>query len=409
MKNLNLIAGLDLGSTKFCLSVGQTREDGKIEIIKSIVSKSQGVKNGVVIDLKGAAQAIEEIAAKIKAEKDITVTSVFVNINGDHLTGINARNSLTLSQEAREIMKKDIANLIHSAKLLNTPVDHEIIHSIETNFWVDAKGGIKNPNGMYATKLTADLYLITALSTQVKNLTKTVNRAGLDVKGVTISAMASSKAVLTENEKDKGVILLEIGADTTQILFLHEHKIKGFDILLLGGSNITEAIANEFSIGLDEASRIKLEFNMPEPPLINDEEKIILEREGACESVSRKRLADLITAKTKEVINHLNDKLKAGKYKEQAASGIVITGGAASMDGFLEIAQGIFGIPVRLGVVRGVRSSQRITQPFYAASVGLVKLGQELQNTNIAAQAVKETSLLGFVKRKAYELYEEYF
>ncbi|MFH1776370.1 MAG: cell division protein FtsA [Candidatus Omnitrophota bacterium] len=409
MKLSNLVAGLDLGSSKFCMSVGQYFENGGVEILDTAVTKAQGVKDGVIIDLKEAAQCIEEVFSKIKIDKNFSCSSVVMTINGDHLIGDKVRNFLTLSGTSREITKEDIANLLHSTRSLHTYIDREVVYDVVQDFGVDAKGEIRDPLGMHAAKLTVNLYLITALSAQIKNLTKTVNLAGLDVRKMVVSAIASSKSALTDFEKDNGVILLEIGAGTTQILFIHGQKIRGFEVIPYGGNAITADIASEFRIANDEAERIKIEYSSVDFNSIDHEEKIILIRGGRYESILRKQLVAVIESKIRKLLNDIVDIFETNKYKRRAKCGVVITGGVASTDGLLETAQKVFCLPVRLGVVRGVTTNLRITNPAYAAAIGAVIHGLECIRHDNLRLTKHGRGVFGLVKRRLVQLYEEYF
>lgn len=410
MKTDELIAGLDIGSGKFCLSVGCHGDNGRPEILKTAIVKSQGMGNGVVIDLKGAAIGIEEAVRKIRLDDEYSLGSVYVNISGEHILGAKARNFLSLAQEPREVTPKDIAALLNATRVLNTPVDREAVHTITHSFWVDTKSGIKNPIGMYAARLTVDLYLLTALSAELKNLTRTVNRAGLDVKGVVVSSLASSQAVLTEYEKENGVILLEAGAGTIQMLLYHDDCVEALDIIPHGGNEITAAIAQEFKIEYEQAEKIKIAYSAVDPALVNEEEKIILQRDGLYETINRRQLASVIAAKTQEIISCLDRRLEEHQYKSMAKCGIVVSGGMAAMEGFLEALQKGTSLSTRLGMVRGFNSMLRLNSPWYATSVGLVMYGLNGQKEDENSVSLwRGRGGDSFIVRKLRELYEEYF
>ncbi len=380
MPNDDLIVGLDIGTTKICACIAEVGDRGVPEVIGVGTAPSQGLRRGVVINiestLKSVAAAIE--AAELMSGRE--VESVITGIAGAHIEGINSRGVVAVSGKDREISREDVARVIEAAKAVVIPMDREVLHVIPQEFIVDDQRGIRDPLDMIGIRLEAEVHIVTGSVTSAQNLLKCVNRAGFRVSEIVLESLASSKAVLTEDEKELGVLLIDLGGGTTDVLVHLDGAPYHTDVVALGGSQVTNDISIILKTPLDVAERIKKESGCCFMSLIDPDEQVVIPGVGGWPSASipRQELAKIIQPRMAEIFKLVKDQLDKKDYLRHLGGGVVLTGGGSLLPGASELALEVFGIPARIGIPDKLRGLvDEYQNPMYATAMGLVLHGGE--------------------------------
>ncbi len=388
-----IVTAIDIGSTKICTTIASIEEDRQPSVIGVASYPSNGMKKGVVVNIDEAINAIASSLEAAERMAGLTVSSVYISINGKHITSTNNKGVVAVAQD--EIVTDDVFRAIESARTVSIPPSREILHVIPREFIVDAQGGIKDPVGMTGTRLEVDAHIVSATSTSLHNLIKCVQQLGLKVEDVVFSGWAAATSVLTATEKELGVTLLDIGGGTTSITTFVEDAITYSGCIPFGGTNVTSDLAIGLRVSLEDAERIKL--NTEElmrssarrrtEDKEKDEEKskkqsdIIdissLEVEGM-KTISRKMFEDIIEARLSEIFDLIIDQVEQSDNEIKLPAGIVLTGGAALIPGITTIAKKVFGVPARVGYPKGLEGLiDEINSPAYAVSQGLILYGSQ--------------------------------
>ena len=375
-----LIVGLDIGTTKVCACIAETNDNGILEVIGVGTAPSQGLRRGVVINiestLKSVAAAIE--AAELMSGRE--VESVITGIAGAHIEGINSRGVVAVSGRDREISSEDIARVIEAAKAIVIPMDREVLHVIPQEFIVDDQRGIKDPLDMIGIRLEAEVHIVTGSVTSAQNLLKCVNRAGFRVSEIVLESLAASRAVLTEDEKELGVLLIDLGGGTTDVLVHLDGAPYHTDVVALGGSQVTNDISIILKTPLDVAERIKKESGCCYLPLVDKDERVMIPGVGGwpAATIPRQELVKIIQPRMAEIFSMVKDQLEKKDYMRHLGGGVVLTGGGALIPGAVELALEVFGIPARIGIPDKLRGLvEEYQNPVYATAMGLVLYGSE--------------------------------
>ena len=371
----NLIVGLDIGTTKVCAVIGECDDRGRLEIIGVGTHPSQGLRRGVVINIEAT---MRSVAAAVEAAEMMSgreVSSVVTGIAGAHVEGINSRGVVAVTGKGREITREDIARVIDAAKAIVIPMDREVLHVIPQEFIVDDQGGIKNPLDMIGIRLEAEVHIITGTVTSAQNLLKCVNRAGFRVEDIVLESLASSMAVLSEDEKDLGVLLIDLGGGTTDVLVHIEGAPYHTDIIAIGGNQVTSDLSIMLKTPIEAAERIKQSAGSCYLPLVDGDEEVIIPGVGGWPSASipRRELCKIIQPRMSEIYGMVRNQLVKKDYLNLLGGGLVLTGGGSLIPGSVELAQEVFGIPARLGYpakLGGLASEYQ--NPIYSTGVGLV-------------------------------------
>lgn len=428
MRKINKsVVGLDIGSAKTAVCLGELDEFGRVEISGATMVKTRGIERGVVTDLGQTAECIEEAIKKVetkvqahkrskssKLKKSIKIHSVYATISGEHILGSNTKSVLNLSNRPIEIGRKDTQRTIDSARYLATSIDREILHALAQEFIVDGYKRIKDPLGIYGTRLGVNLHIISAGLSFVTNVVKAVNRAGFDVDGIVYSGLATSLITLTEQDKQAGVILLELGAGTVNVLFFSDGSLQYTSVIPIGGYDITREIVHKLGIDFYQAEELKMQYKSrysdsnEKSEFCN--EKIIVKKDSSnYESIMLKDLVAIIDKKLNEVCKLIKRDLELSGILPRAHCGVVISGGMSFMDGIIEKLEKVIKLPVTLGIMRGfVSEFSGLSNIFYATSIGLVKYilneqMQEYKHTPIPS------GLFGKMVAKVKTMYDEYF
>ncbi len=389
-----IICGIDVGSSKITTLISSFSEDGRINLIGVSAAPSKGVKKGQIVDIEAAVEAITESVESAERMAGVSIQNAFVSLGGPQIESINSHAVVAVAEPDGEIKPNDIARVNDAARAIALPSSREIIHVIPRTFTVDGQEGINDPIGMTGVRLETDTHIITGPTTAIRNLVKCIGMVGVDVRELVFSGVASSHAVLTETEKELGVILVDIGGETTDIVIYVDGAIAYSAVIPLGGRHVTSDIAVGMRISLDSAEKIKQWLGrQPKQPVMatpedksssrkKDEELLDVKSLGISEEIqkiSRKAVVDsIIKPRLQEIFKFVGKEIKKSGFGSQTPSGLVISGGGALAIGTLEQAKYTLGYPARMGRTEGfVGLTDEIDSPAYAAAAGLILYGTQ--------------------------------
>jgi cell division protein FtsA len=374
----DFVVGLDIGTTKICTIVGKKDPKGQIKILGLGHNPSWGLRKGMVVDLECTAQSITKAVEAAEAQSGIEITGAYAGIAGGHIEGLNRTGAVAVAQPDREITKKDVERAINAAQVVAISPDREVIHVIPQEFTIDAQDGIKEPVGMSGVRLEARVHIVTGAVAAAQNIIKSVNRAGFRVEDIILQPLASAEAVLTPEEKELGVVLVDIGGGTSDITLFLEGNIWHTAVLSVGGAQVTNDIAVGISTPRSAAEKIKKEYGSCLTSSIGTEEMVCIPGIGGRKDrlLKRQVLSAIIQPRMEEIFSLVSGEIKKTGYEDLVNAGVVITGGASLMEGTVELAQQVLGLPVRLGYPQGVQGlNTDLNSPIYATGIGLVMLG----------------------------------
>ncbi|MBW1726861.1 MAG: cell division protein FtsA [Deltaproteobacteria bacterium] len=375
----NIIVGLDVGTTKICAVVGEV-EGNKINIIGIGTHPSIGLRKGVVVNIESTVESIQKAVEEAELMAGCEISSVYAGIAGGHITGFNSRGIVAI--KGPEVTKNDVERVIDAARAVAIPMDREVIHVIPQEFIIDDQGGIQNPVGMSGVRLEAKIHIVTGAVTSAHNIVKCANRSGLDVCDIVLEPLASGEAVLTNEEKDVGTALLDLGGGTSDLAIFFGKNIKHTFVLSLGGNNLT----NDISVGLRasqaEAEKIKIKYGTCVARDISNQETIEVPGMGGRKprKLPRQILGEILEPRMEEIFTLIKREIFRAGMDNVITSGLVLTGGSSLLHGITDIAESIFDVPSRLGKPRGIRGLiDVVNNPMYATGVGLVLYGAKHQ------------------------------
>ncbi|NOX36321.1 MAG: cell division protein FtsA [Calditrichaeota bacterium] len=375
-----LITGLDIGTTKVCAVIVKEDTDGVMNVVGVGSAPSYGIRKGVVVNIDKTVQAIQQAMEEAQRMAGVEVDGVFVGIAGDHIRSLNSKGIVGVSRDDREITEEDVERAINAAKALALPIDREIIHVIPQEFIVDNQDGIHDPVGMSGVRLEVEVHIVTAAVTSAQNIVRSVQRAGYNVQEIVLEPLASSLAVLDEDERNLGVVLVDLGGGTTDIAMFFDGHIRNTSVVALGGQHVTNDIAIGLRTPPEQAEEIKVQYGTVLRDQVEDGEQILVPGVGGRPSrmLHRTTLVDIIAPRMEEILSLAYQKMKKSDILELMAAGAVITGGGALLPGTVEMAERIWGLPVKLGVPREMGGlSNSIQNPIYSTAVGLCLYGAE--------------------------------
>ncbi|MBI5427414.1 MAG: cell division protein FtsA [Nitrospinae bacterium] len=377
-KKNNLIVGLDIGTTKICCIIGEATSSGGIDIIGLGQHPSRGLRKGVVVNIDSTVESIKSAVEEAELMAGCEIESVFVGIAGGHINSMNSHGIIAIKN--KEINQLDVDRVIEAAKAIAIPLDREVIHVLPQEFVVDNQDGIKTPLGMAGVRLEAKVHIVTAAVTSAQNIVKCVNKAGLGVQDIVLEQLASSESALSPDERELGVALIDIGGGTSDLAIFYQGAIKHTSVLTIAGSQITNDIAIGLRTPNAEAEKLKLDRGCALASLVQENDIIEVSSVGgrASRSISRQILSEIIEARAREMFEMLDNEIKVSGFQNLISSGIVITGGAASMEGMADLAEDVFQAPVRVGLPCGLGGLiDVVNNPRYATSTGLILYGQK--------------------------------
>ncbi|HUU81534.1 MAG TPA: cell division protein FtsA [Acidobacteriota bacterium] len=370
-----IVVGLDIGTTKICAVVGEARHDG-VEIVGMGSYPSEGLRKGVVINIERTVNSIKEAVEEAETMAGCEISSVYAGIAGGHIKGFNSHGVIALKE--KEVTRKDIERVIEAASAQAIPMDREVIHTLVQEYIVDDQDAILDPLGMSGVRLEAKVHIVTGAVTSAQNIIKCANRAGLDVCDIVLQSLASSEAVLSQEERNLGVAIIDFGGGTTDMAVFSKGAIKHTSVLGLGGDNLTYDIAVGVRTPRLEAEKIKIKYGCALSSLIGREETIEVPSVGGRKArvLSRQILGEILEPRVEEIFSLVYGELVRCGYEDMITSGAVITGGSAELPGVVEMTEQIFNVPARIGYPQKITGLvEVVNKPMYATAVGLVLYG----------------------------------
>lgn len=410
-KPLDFVVGLDIGTTKICAIVAENNEENLPKIIGVGVTPSYGLRKGIVVNLESTVDSIEKAIGQAEEMAHIEIHSVFAGIAGGHIKSFNSRGTVPITHKDNEITNDDVNRVISMAKAVSIPIDREVIHTIPQEFIVDGQGGIKDPRGMSGVRLEAEVHIVTGAITSAQNIVKCINRAGFEVEDIVLQPLASSIATLIEEEKNSGVILVDIGGGTTDVVLYLDGSVRHTYVLPLGGDHITNDVAIGLKIPLSKAEEIKKKFGCARVNMVDVNEEFMLPGVigRAASRMNRRALVEIIELRMEEILDLVKQDVEKTSYAELISSGIVLTGGTSLLKGAVNMTQDVFDVPVRMGTPRGVAGLVEVLDsPIYSTGVGLAQYGLRFRDKSMPHR-FKGRNIFAKVVQRMTEWIGEYF
>lgn len=390
-ENKNLIIGLDIGTSKIVTIVAEAKSEGTMEIIGVGMYESSGMKKGMVVNIDATVAAIQRALGDAELMADCKIREVYTGIAGSHIKSSNANGMVKIKD--REVAQADIDRAVETASSLSLPGDQQILHILEQEFSIDGQGNIKKPLGMSGMRLEVEVHIVTGAVAAAQNIIKCVHRCGLEVQEMILQPLASSKAVLSDDERDLGVCLVDIGGGTTDVAIFTGGAIRHTAVIPIAGDQITNDIAMALRTPTTDAEDIKIKYGCALRQLADDGPiSVPGVGERGIRMLSRQTLAEVIEPRVEELYMLVQAKLRRSGFENLLSSGIVITGGSSAMQGMVELGEEIFHMPVRLGLPRYIGGlSDVVKTPRYSTSVGLLLYGLEQHQRNQTARQRSNT------------------
>jgi cell division protein FtsA len=376
------VVGLDVGTSKVAAIVGETASDGTLEVIGIGVADSRGVRRGVVVNLEAAVESMKKAIEEAELMAGVEIDAVHLAISGPHIKGFNSRGVVAVAGKTREITREDVRRAIDAAKAVTLPAGREILHVLPQDFVVDEQDGIGAPVGMTGARLEVNVHIVTGSSSSTQNIVACVNRAGMHVRDTVIEQLAASEAVLTQDEKELGVALVDVGGGTTEIAIFERGSLWHTAVIGIGGDHFTNDIAVGLRTPIPEAEKIKRKCGCALSAMVDDDETMEVASVGGRKPrvMARRILSEILQPRAEEIFHLVWDEIRRAGYEKSLNSGIVLTGGGAILEGMPEIAEQIFDLPIRRGCPVGVGGlSDHVNSPTFATAVGLALYGQRHQ------------------------------
>lgn len=395
----NLIVALDIGTSKVVAIVGEVTSEGSIEIVGVGSHPSKGLKRGVVVNIDATVQSIQRAIEEAELMAGCQIHSVFTGIAGSHIRSFNSHGIVAIRDQ--EVTAQDVERVIEAAKAVAIPADQKTLHILPQEFIIDHQEGIREPIGMSGVRLEAKVHMVTAAVSAAENNIKCVRRCGLDVDDIVLAQLASSYAVLTDDEKQLGVCLVDIGGGTTDIAVFADGAIRHTAVIPIAGDQVSNDIAIALRTPTQSAENIKIQYACALTHLASSDEIIDIPSVGdrATKRLSRLTLAEVVEPRFEELFTLIQAELKRSGVEDILGSGVVITGGSARMEGIIELAETIFNMPVRLGIPRDITGlADAVKNPIYATGVGLLLCGLQTQHQR-NAEFISNQGFKGFLGR----------
>ncbi len=404
------VVGLDIGTTKVCTVVGELLEEGGVDVIGIGVAESKGLKRGVVVNLEAAVESIKKSVEEAELMAGVEVGSVHLAISGPHIKGFNSRGVVAVAGKSREVTRDDVRRAIDAARAVSLPTGREILHVLPQDFVVDEQEGIGAPVGLTGARLEVNVHIITGSQTATQNLVACVNRSGVEVIDTVIGQLAASETVLTPDEKELGVAVVDIGGGTADLAIFERGSLWHSAVIAVGGDHFTNDIAVGLRTPIPDAEKIKRRCGCALSAMVGEDETMDVPSVGGRKSrvMSRRILSEILQPRSEEIFHLLWDEIRRGGYEKSLNSGIVLTGGGAMLEGMAEIAEQIFDLPIRRGVPAGVGGlADHVNNPSFATAVGLVMYAHRNHVGEIARPV--GAGAFGRVAGRLRGLFKEFF
>ncbi len=386
-----IVVGIDAGSTKVTTLIAEVSRHNNVHIIGVGVAPSRGLRKGVVINID---ETVESIATSVEKAERISghkVSRAYVGIAGTHVTSLNNRGVVAVAHPDRTITAEDVARAIDAAQVINVPSNREILHTIPRHFIVDGQEGVRNPVAMLGYRLDVETHIVTGAVTAIQNLTKCFHRVGIEVEQIVLQSLAASEAVLTDEEKEMGVALVDIGGGTTEIAIFVDGSVWHTGVLSVGGNHITNDIAVRLRTPFAEADEIKIKYAHALVSEIDPEEMVEVQTfgNGRVQTVPRRDICEVAEARLEETLQLVRGEIRRSGYDGLLPAGVVLVGGTAQLQGIVDLATELLQLPARQGIPRGVHGLvDTVDGPAYATSVGLILWGARSRDRAIDRRVV---------------------
>jgi cell division protein FtsA len=382
------VVGLDIGTSKVCTVVGEIHGPGQIDVIGIGSTESKGIKRGVVVSLDAAVDSIKRSIDEAEHMAGVEVGSVTLALSGPGIKGFNSRGVVAVAGKNREVSREDVRRAIDAASAVSLPNGREIIHVLPQDFVVDEQEGIGAPVGLTGARLEVNVHIVTGSATAIQNLVACVNRAGVEVSQTVVSQLAAAESVLTVDEKDLGVALIDIGGGTADIAIYERGSLWHTGVVAVGGDHFTNDVAVGLRTPLPEAEKVKRRVGCALSSMVGEEETMEVASVGGRRPrvMARRTLSDILQPRAEELFHLVWDEISKSGYEKSLNSGLVLTGGGAQLDGLAEIAEQIFDLPIRRAAPTGVGGlADHVANPSYATAVGLVRYAERQRGTSVPA------------------------
>ncbi|HEC17689.1 MAG TPA: cell division protein FtsA [Sedimenticola sp.] len=376
----NLIVGLDIGTSKVVAIVGEIKPDNEIEIIGIGSHPSRGLKKGVVVNIESTVQSMQRAVEEAELMAGCEIQSVYAGIAGSHIRSLNSHGIVAIKDQ--EVTHGDVERVIDAARAVAIPADQKILHILPQEFIIDNQDGIREPVGMSGVRLEARVHMVTGAVSAAQNIVKCVRRCGLDVDDLILEQLSSANAVLSEDEKELGVCLVDIGGGTTDMAIFTEGAIRHTAVIPIAGDQVTNDIAVALRTPTQHAEDIKIKYACALTQLASENETIEVPSIGdrPARRLSRQTLAEVVEPRYEELLTLIQGELRRSGFEDLIAGGVVLTGGSSKMEGLIELAEEVFHMPVRLGAPQYVTGLVDVVRnPIYATGVGLLLFGRSNQ------------------------------
>lgn len=379
MTRRGTVTGLDIGTTKVCAIVGEVDEDGEVHIIGAGTAPSGGLRRGVVVDLDSTAKAVQQAVEHAERMAGVSVAAALVAVSGEHIASSDSRGVVAVARGDHEIADSDVARVIDAARMAALPAsDREIIHMLPRDFVIDGQDGVKRPVGMYGARLEVEAHIVTGVATQLANVAKAVQKAGIEVEEMVLEPLASAEAVLSSSEREIGAVVADIGGGTTSMAVFSNGGLCHVAILPVAGAHLTNDIAVGMRTPMAEAEKLKIRWGAATPSAVSEGEMIEVFNVGGRQPrvLPRRVLAEFIEPRLDEIFSLVHEQIRRSGYIHRIPAGIVLTGGSAVIEGLVEYSEGRLGLPARLGTPDRLGGLvETVRSPAYSTGVGLALYG----------------------------------
>jgi cell division protein FtsA len=407
-KKNSIVVGLDIGTSKVCAVIGEMTESG-VEIIGVGSHASQGLRKGVVINIEATVNSVKKAVEEAGLMAGCEVHTVFTSISGGHIKAFNSHGIVAVKN--KEVTQRDLERVIDAARAVAIPMDRDVLHVLPQDYIIDDQDGIREPLGMSGVRLEAKVHIVTGAATSAQNIIKCCNRTGLSVAEIVLAPLAAAEAILTDEERELGVVLIDVGGGTTDIAIYHDGAVKHTAVVGIGGNHVTNDIAAGLRTPFNDAERIKQRYGVAKASMVTPDERVDVPSvagKGAG-SVSRQILCEIIEPRLDEIFQMVQKEVSKSGFEGALTSGIVITGGSMLLPGTVEMAERSFGLPVRRGMPAHVRGlTDIISNPTYATGVGLVLHGMKRHQRGVY-RARDDNKILSKVKHRMSDWLSEFF
>ncbi|MGH9682020.1 MAG: cell division protein FtsA [Candidatus Acidiferrales bacterium] len=380
-KERHMVA-LDIGSTKTCALIGEMEEDGSVKFAALGAAESKGWRKGQIVNLDLAVSSIRRAVEEAETIVGVPVESAMIGVAGGHVRGVNSRGGITVAARPRDIQREDVRRAIEAARGVQLPEDREVLHVLPQEFSLDAQDNIRDAIGMVGQRLEANVHIVTASGTATQNVVIAVNRAGVRVDDTVLEPLASAESCLTQDERELGACLLDIGGGTTELIAFSGGVVRHTAAVPVGGDHFTNDLAVGLRTPIPEAEKIKREHACAFHDLVTEDTAIEIAGVGnrPHRTVYARMLSDIVEPRAQELLMLVRDELRRGGLESQVPAGLIFTGGGAHLRGLVELAEKFFNLPVRVAAPRGLTGmNEEVSQPEYSTAVGLVLYGARMR------------------------------